>query len=1265
MTTLAAIFAKPADRPFNSVINIDDQNNLKAEFEEYVITRELKGSLETFLDNYGDYQENCAVWISGFYGSGKSHLLKMLALLLENQPLPGTTKVPLAYFLEKARDFHDRSFEAKLKKLESIPSESIFFNLKAKSSAADPEPILGPFLRVFNDHCGYYGARSFVASFERDLDRQGKLQSFKTKYQELFSENWEQVRTASDFYADHIDTALSAVTGQNIKDIVKRYREDEKLQNFNIDDFCNQVSDYIEQKNQTSPGFRLNFFADEAGQFVTGHNDRLLSLQTLAECLKKRCKGQAWLLVTAQEELPSLTRKRRKPGRGDAADAASADTANKASIDASSKASVEASVEASSENSVETSNEAATDVSRIQDRFGIRIHLGSSSVEEVLQKRLLTKNEEHLRELQQLYSKQQANFRTLFDFAQGPESSRTYSGFKDEEHFIASYPFVPFQYALYQDCIRSLAENHALKGRSRSRGERSLLGDFRDVLIRLKDRSLGALAGFDLLCDSLSEQISTGAKKQFQAARQAQGIDEFALRVLKVLFLVKFNSAFFTASARNLQILLYDDFSIKLNELRDQVHHALNQLVELKFAKKNAESYSFLTLEEREVENQIQSLHCDHAEIREELEKLFFSPEIVKTRYTDPRSKVSYTYMRWIDGRSSSKTTELGIALYTFLSRISENELLSSSDSGRDRCHVCVLLPEDRGDLYSELTLYLKTGKYLQSHNPLRAPEPEASLFRHLNSSNESRYLNLKRDFYDLIGEALILVKGHPVTAGTSAASRITTAFSRLVDSIYPRRLAVCFDENTLKQYLTPGFINPEAEPDANETTLLSRLVALRESPESSGASSAPGTPGASRTSVNPRHTVSLKELCACMLRSPYGWKETATACLTAALLAKNQIRLRLEDGRALSFADAKAAGEFLCSPRKWAELIPEPVSMISPQQVNRLRELYQALTDHTLATSDFERAVESLQELFRGALYELEKLLTALPELPCKQQAQNLCLSLKELAEKSRDFYAGEVNCHTAEIRELWLQREFLSLASNNGNFKILMQAQSLVKTVESSCPELHATAAQLQSVLQNTGCYAGPRFRQLKKLLEQLKKDFASQLSAARAEAQEEISLRLAALASVLKNPGRGPGAEGAKYAGAEGGEAGEGGEEGEEVGGVETLSESTADAEKILAKLQQEKLAQLEAADNPATVSLIREHFARKEYPALAAKLDRHPRTQPPRQVVPFALAFLEAWQKSGIKLRSKDELDKFTQNLHQALQRLMDEDKDILL
>jgi len=100
--TLKSIFAKPVDRPIEGVIKADDEGSLLLEFEEYVLTNEIEKRLEAFLDAYNNYQGANGVWISGFFGSGKSHLLKILALLMENRVIDNTPVFDI--FISKCDD---------------------------------------------------------------------------------------------------------------------------------------------------------------------------------------------------------------------------------------------------------------------------------------------------------------------------------------------------------------------------------------------------------------------------------------------------------------------------------------------------------------------------------------------------------------------------------------------------------------------------------------------------------------------------------------------------------------------------------------------------------------------------------------------------------------------------------------------------------------------------------------------------------------------------------------------------------------------------------------------------------------------------------------------------------------------------------------------------------------------------------------------------------------------------------------------------------
>nr|MBC8229660.1 BREX system P-loop protein BrxC [bacterium] len=135
----------------------------------------------------------------------------------------------------------------------------------------------------------------------------------------------------------------------------------------------------------------------------------------------------------------------------------------------------------------EMDKQQSNDFSKIQARFATRMKLTSADVAEVIQKRLLMKNDDGVDKLSEVYHAQSKNFKTLFDFADG---SQTYRNFQDREHFIHCYPFIPYQFALFQAAIQNLSLHSAFEGKHSSVGERSMLGVFQQVVIHISEQEI-------------------------------------------------------------------------------------------------------------------------------------------------------------------------------------------------------------------------------------------------------------------------------------------------------------------------------------------------------------------------------------------------------------------------------------------------------------------------------------------------------------------------------------------------------------------------------------------------------------------------------------------------------------------------------------------------------------------------------------------------------------------------------------------------------
>jgi hypothetical protein len=287
------------------------------------------------------------VWLSGYFGSGKSHLLKMLSFLLENRSFG--TRTTHDIFLEKLAD--DPTLRNDLLSLKKIPSESILFNIDQQAeqdTATRVDSVLAVFFKMFNNHCGYFGNMGHVAQFERDLDNEGLYEDFKVAYQEIAKRSWEDGRKTVILQRPNIDKAYARarqIADGEVNNIIAQYQANYSI---SVDTFAELVNQYIER--QPDKNFRLNFFVDEVGQFIASRVELMLNLQSISETLGERCGGRCWLMVTSQSDLAQLTVQLSTQQRG-----------------------------------------IGQDFTRIQARFSTKLHLTSKSVDEVLHKRLLAK----------------------------------------------------------------------------------------------------------------------------------------------------------------------------------------------------------------------------------------------------------------------------------------------------------------------------------------------------------------------------------------------------------------------------------------------------------------------------------------------------------------------------------------------------------------------------------------------------------------------------------------------------------------------------------------------------------------------------------------------------------------------------------------------------------------------------------------------------------------------------------------------------------
>ncbi len=361
------MFAKDINRPINGVIKVnqEDHDVIRQEVDEYVITDELRKHFRTFLQAYArafaQPTSDIGVWIAGFFGSGKSHFLKILSYLLDSD-------LAAAY---QVRECFQEKFAASpelqqlLTRATQGETETILFNIDIEGPInKDKTAVLRVFAKMFYNHLGYYGEYLQTARLEQHLAAKGKLDAFKQAFEAAYGDSWEASRDSFAFLEDEVVTAMTQVLGMS-EVSARDWFNNSSEQELSIAQLVREIKAYVSAKPDN---FRLLFMIDEVGQYVGRDTDMLLNLQSLVEEIGAQCGGKVWVMATGQEALDEIIKLRQD------------------------------------------------EFSRIMARFKTRLSLSSSSVDEVIQRRVLAKTDAAAEVLAQVYEEHAASLANLFVF---------------------------------------------------------------------------------------------------------------------------------------------------------------------------------------------------------------------------------------------------------------------------------------------------------------------------------------------------------------------------------------------------------------------------------------------------------------------------------------------------------------------------------------------------------------------------------------------------------------------------------------------------------------------------------------------------------------------------------------------------------------------------------------------------------------------------------------------------------------------------------
>ena len=907
---IGQMFAKSINREIKPVVKpgqVDDAT-VKLELQEYVVTQELQKHFAAFFSNYhrgiGADTDRIGVWISGFFGSGKSHFLKMLSYLISDKEVAG--KPALEYFIEDDK-ITDPKVLADIRAAESVSTDVILFDIASKSrtsSAAARDVITMVFLRAFNEKLGYSYQYPRMADLERKLDSEGKLQNFRGRVEELEGSSWDDAVAGIDLAQDSFVQALveqGVMSEESARSWCDRVGEEYSI---STEDFAKLVRKHIESKGNDH---HVVFCVDEVGQYIGDDSNMMLDLQTLEHDLAVQCHGKAWILVTAQEAIDKIQ----------------------------------------AVNNV--------DFSKIQGRFDTRLSLSSSDVAEVVKKRILKKNAEAQAELKTFYPRKADALDTLLKFSGDMPEMKLYENASD---FAEVYPFVPYQFNLLGkvlDAVRLFSS----PGKNSSYGERSMLSMYLSTAKSLQNQEEGILVPFNAFYQGLSALVDHETAIAITNAQRNNSLNPdhaetcFEVEVLKVLFMIKNVREFDKPTVQNIATLMASRMNEDRYQLENRLETALKKLVQEQLVQNLGDNYVFLTNEEQEVNREIASRRPEDSEMNRELATLIFDENYRADKYRYPylNGRYSFGFNRKIDGYDALSRPDNSITVKIITSRGDDADearlkMLSSGESGD---HTIFVQLHDDTRLNNELRMMLQIQNYLRSGTAGRITKYRA-ICEAKQEEVEERRQNVKVFLKQALSEADIYVYGSKLSGGSrDFETRLNDALKQQVERLFNHLTDI--DKSVSEQDIGKLFADAGQMRLGGDGTGNSRaLDDVRTRIE--------------RNSLSRTVTTSLKTLLGIFTKEPYGFLPVDVEWLVARLFADGILTLTMNHEQlSLSSRNAQEFQRLFTRVESQERLLCDIRKHATDKQKRLVRDMMRDLFEKGVSSDDDEQLMADLKK--------------------------------------------------------------------------------------------------------------------------------------------------------------------------------------------------------------------------------------------------------------------------------------------------------------
>lgn len=591
------ILARPLDKKIEEIIKVDqkDEESVISDIEEYVATDSIKRSykelLKAIAESPSDPHEGIGIWISGFFGSGKSFFAKNLGYILENPTIFG--KPFSEYFKKKIGDDLIGDFVDSINT--RIPTEVIMFDVSAEKAVMSGNQGLAEIMyRVLLRQLGY--AEDFdIVDLEIELEEEGKLEKFMELCFEEY-DDWKRVRKGAQKFT-RASAILHKMEKETYPEVDTWSKSIYKESNITVKEIVDRVFELMSRRRK---GKALAFIIDEVGQYIARSDQKIEDLRVVVEQFGKVSKNKmknkeiiapVWIAVTSQEKLDDVV----------------------AEIDSK-----------------------KIRLATLQDRFKYRIDLKPADIREVASKRVLGKKETAIQPLCEIFNQSQGRLNSSCKLENSNWPTEI-----TEEKFIRFYPYLPY----YIDLSINIMSGIRLQpGAPRHFGgsNRTIIKQAYEMMINertnMANKPLGSLVSLDLIYELVESNISTEKQMDINQIstmfQNDKSLGDWPIRVAKAICLLEFVKNL-PRTEHNIAAVLVDNVESPL--AIDEVRTSLEKLENAQFIRLTDEGYKLQTAQEKNWESEKSSFSIkqkDRNEIsRDVMENIATDNNFVKYRY--------------------------------------------------------------------------------------------------------------------------------------------------------------------------------------------------------------------------------------------------------------------------------------------------------------------------------------------------------------------------------------------------------------------------------------------------------------------------------------------------------------------------------------------------------------------------------------------------------------------------------------------------------